>query len=281
MATPEFETIELEMEGHVAWLTLNRPERLNAMNDKLLSELMLALDYLESVDHRVVVLRGAGRAFCSGYDISADGEEIGYASARNPIQDRDRLVGNIEKFTRIWRHPQPVIAAIHGYCIGGGAQMASFADVTIVTDDAVIMSSPSLLIGGGYLSPLWVHLVGPKRAKLVSYDAGHRISGVTAAAWGWAAESVPADGFEEHVRALAKSIARTPANILRMKKEALNRVTEFEGLLTYARLGAETDALLHQTAEVQEVQRWIRESGLTAAIKRFNEDGVPDLSARP
>lgn len=278
---PEFSTILLKREGHVAWITLNRPERLNAMNDLMLDELMLALDYLETTDHRVVVLSGAGRAFCAGYDISAEGEEIGYADARNPVQDRDRLLGNIEKFTRIWRHPQPVIAAIHGYCIGGGAQMASFADITVVTEDAIIMSSPSLLIGGGYLSPLWVHLVGPKRAKLVSFDAGHRISGTRAADWGWASYAVAADGFAEHVRSLANSIARTPGNILRMKKEALNRVTEFEGLLTYARLGAETDALLHQTAEVREVQGWIREDGLKAAIARFNAEGVPDLSGAP
>lgn len=277
--TLDFGTILLEREGHVAWITLNRPERLNAMNDQLLDELEQALDHLSGTDNRVVVIRGAGRAFCAGYDISPEAEEIGYATERDPVQDRDRLLGNIEKFTRIWRHPQPVIAAIHGYCIGGGAQMASFADITIVTDDAVIMSSPSLLIGGGYLSPLWVHLVGPKRAKLVSFDAGHRISGTKAAEWGWAAEAVPADGFDEHIRQLAHSIARTPGNILRMKKEALNRVTEMEGLLTYARLGAETDALLHQTAEVREVQRWIREDGLKAAITRFNADGVPDLSS--
>jgi enoyl-CoA hydratase len=139
------------------------------------------------------------------------------------------------------------------------------------------MSSPSLLIGGGYLSPLWVHLTGPKRAKLVSFDAGHRISGKTAAEWGWATHSVPEGEFESHVKELAHSIARTPGNVLRMKKEALNRATELQGLLTYARMGAETDALLHQSAEVKEVQSWIRDMGLKAAIKRFQEEGAPDL----
>lgn len=276
-ADPAFTELLFEVRDHVAWVTLNRPHRLNALSDKLLEELGLVLDRLGRVKHRVVVIRGAGRAFCSGYDISPEGMEIGYAAARTPVEDRDRLAANIELYTRIWRHPQPVVAAVHGYCIGGGSQLASLCDITVVAEDATIMASPSLLIGGGYLSPLWVHLVGPKRAKLMSFDAGHRIDGKTAVEWGWATHAVPADEFDQHIRELAASIARTPGNVLRMKKEALNRATELQGLLTYARMGAETDALLHQSAEVKEVQSWIRETGLKAAIARFNAEGAPDL----
>lgn len=277
--TKTFETLLLEHDDRIAWLTLNRPHRLNALSDQLLSEFAQAFDYLETLaDVRVVVIKGAGRAFCAGYDLSPDEGEIAYAGARNPVEERDRLLGNIELFTRIWRHPVPVIAAIHGYAVGGGAQLATFADITVVTDDAVIMASPTLLIGGGYLSPLWSHLVGPKRAKLVSYDAGHRITGKVAAEWGWASQSVTADKFEAHVEALAKSIARTPANVLKMKKEAINRITELQGFLTYARMGAETDALLHQSPEIREVQSWIRDTGLRGAIDRFSAEGVPDQS---
>lgn len=273
----EYETILLDKDGPVAWLTLNRPERLNAMNDTLLAEIDSALQHLATTDNRVVVIRGAGRAFSAGYDLSAESEEIGYATSRGPVHDRDRLLSNIETWTRIWRHPQPVIASVHGYCIGGGAQLASMADITFVADDAVIMASPAIPIGGGYLSPLWVHLVGPKRAKLMSFDAGRRIDGRTASEWGWAAESVPAEALEQHVRDTAYSIARTPGNLLRIKKEAINRVTELEGLLTYARIGAETDALLHRTPEVLQAQSWIRELGLKGAIQRFNESGLPDI----
>lgn len=273
----EYENLIIHIEDHVATLTLNRPNNLNALSDGLLEELGRALDLLAKTRHRVVVIRGAGRAFCAGYDISPEGFEIGYAAERTPVEDRDRLASNIELFTRIWRHPQPVVAAVHGYCIGGGSQLASFCDITVVADNAVIMSSPSLLIGGGYLSPMWVHLVGPKRAKLVSFDAGHRISGDTAVEWGWATHAVPEDEFNQHIDDLGRSIARTPGNVLRMKKEALNRVTELQGLLTYARMGAETDALLHQSQEVKEVQGWIRDMGLKAAIARFNEEGAPEF----
>jgi enoyl-CoA hydratase len=277
VSVPEFETLLLEHEGPVAWLTLNRPEKLNAMNDLLLEELEGALDYLETAKNSVVVLQGAGRAFCAGYDLSSDSEEIGYASVRTPIEDRDRLLANIEVFTRIWRHPQPVIAAVHGYCVGGGTQLASLSDITIVSEDAMIMASPALLLGGGYLSPLWVHLVGPNRAKFMSFDTGRPISGKIAADWGWAVEAVPFPDFHKHVSDLAHSIARTPANVLRIKKESINRAAESQGLLTYARMGAETDALLHQTAEVQEVQRWIRDFGLKEAISMFKAGALSDF----
>lgn len=277
MTVHAYECIELEHDGPVAWLTLDRPHRLNAMDDRLLAELDHAFDALHGTSNRVVVVRGAGRAFCAGYDLAADSEEIGYATSRGPVHDRDRLLSNIELWTRIWRHEQPVIAAVHGYCIGGGAQLASMCDITVVAEDAQIQSSPSLPIGGGYLSPLWVHLVGPKRAKLMSFDAGRTISGAKAAAWGWAAEAVPAAELEEYVRDLAYSIARTPGNLLRLKKEAINRVVEMEGLITYARTGAETDALLHLTPEVLEVQTWIKELGLKGAIRKFREGGLPDI----
>jgi len=272
-----YECLLVDDEGPVTWITLNRPHRLNAMNDQLLRELDDALRVLQGTTNRVVVIRGEGRAFCSGYDLSADSEEIGYAASRGPVHDRDRLLANIELWTRIWRHEQPIIAAVHGYCIGGGAQLASMVDITVVADDALIQSSPSLPIGGGYLSPLWVHLVGPKRAKLMSFDAGRTISGTKAALWGWAAEAVPAEELQHYVRDLAFSIARTPGNLLRLKKEAINRVTELEGLITYARTGAETDALLHLTPEVLEIQAWIRELGLKGAIQRFREGGLPDI----
>ncbi|MEV5302677.1 MULTISPECIES: enoyl-CoA hydratase-related protein [Amycolatopsis methanolica group] len=264
------ECLLVERDGPVTWLTLNRPDRLNALSDELLKSLGDALEESTSTDAAVVVIRGSGRSFCAGYDIAPDSAEVGYAAERTPVQDRDRLLDNIELFTRIWRHPQPVIAQVHGHCVAGGAQLASLCDITIVAEDAKIMTSPALPLGGGYLSPLWVHRVGPQRAKLMSFDAGRKISGKVAAEWGWAAEAVPADDLESYVRRTAHSLARTPAPLLRLKKEAVNRTIELQGLLTYARTGAETDALLHQTPEVKYFQESIKELGLKGAIAAFN-----------
>lgn len=274
MALPTYSAIVLELEGHVAEITLNRPERLNALNDKLLDELDAAFDYLAGVEHRAVVIKGAGRAFSAGYDAGSDSKEIGYADERSAVEDRDRQLRNIEIFTKIWRHPLPVITQVHGYCMAGGTQLCIFSDITIVAEDAVIAASPALPIGGGFISPIWATLVGPKRAKLMSFDAGHRIDGRTAAQWGWATEAVPSDRLEDHVRDLAISISRTPASILKLKKEAVNRVAELQGLLTISRIGAETDALLHLTPEIQKLQASIKERGLKGAITHFNEAGL-------
>lgn len=272
MPSHEYTTLSVEVSGHIATITLQRADKLNALNDALLTELSIAFDTLAGVDHRVVVIKAAGRAFSAGYDAGSDSAEIGYAAERSPVEDRDRQLASIDVFTKLWRHPVPVITQVHGYCMAGATQLCIFSDITIAAEDAVIAASPSLPIGGGFISPLWSFLVGPKRAKLMSFDAGHRIDGKTAAEWGWATEAVPAALLDEHVATLAASIARTPASILKLKKEAVNRTQEMQGFFTVARMGAETDALLHLTPEIQEFQKSIQENGLKRAIAKFNED---------
>ena len=274
MTVPDFQAITLVQEESIVYITLNRPKKLNAINDQLLNELESAFDYLADVDHRVVVIKGAGTAFSAGYDLGTESKELGYAGERGAIEDRDRQMHNVDVYMKLWRHPVPVIAQIHGYCLGGSTQLCVFADITVVADDAIISASPALPIGGGFISPLWATLVGPKRAKLLSYDSGHRISGKTASEWGWATESVPADQLDQHVRDMAYSIARTPASILKLKKEAVNRVVEMQGLVTIARMGTETDALLHLTPEVQVLLHSIRDLGLKGAIASFDAGGL-------
>lgn len=274
--TPTFTTIILEEKSNVAWITLNRPDRLNALNDQMLSELGKAFDFLAGSSARVIVIRGAGRAFSAGYDVAANSQEVGYAHERSPVEDRDRQLSNIDLFMKMWRHPVPVITSVHGFCMAGATQLCVFSDITIVAEDAVIAASPAIPIGGGFISPLWATVVGPKRAKLMSFDAGHRINGITAAQWGWATEAVPAVDLDEHVNQLANSIARTPIALLKLKKEAINRVAELQGLETIARMGAETDALLHLTPEVQAFQKSIKALGLKGAIAHFNETSNND-----
>lgn len=272
-ALPEYQTLILERDDIVTWLTLNRPQRLNAMNWTLLNELSQALAVLgEDEQTRVVVIRGAGRAFSTGYDIERDESEI--SGERDIVEDYDVLVGHINRFLEIWDHPKPVIACVHGYCLAGATQLAVFCDLTVVAEDAVI-GLPAVPIGGGYITPLWVPLVGPKRAKQMSFVAGSRISGSTASEWGWANYAVPADKLEEDVRALARSIARIPAPILRMKKMAINRTADMMGFRNIVPMGAETDAVLHYSGAVKQLTDDIRELGLKGAIAKFNGETVP------
>jgi enoyl-CoA hydratase/carnithine racemase len=267
-----YENIRVEREDQLTWLVLNRPHRLNAMNVALLDELSDALDRLaEDEQTRVIILRGEGRAFSTGYDIERDESEVGLE--RDITYDHTRLERNIARFMKIWDHPKPVVAAVHGYCLAGATQLCVFTDITVVAEDAKI-GLPSIPIGGGYITPLWTPLVGPKRAKQMSFVAGSQISGTTASEWGWANYAVPADELIDNVRALGAEISRIPSEILRMKKLAVNRVAEVQGFRTIAPMGAETDALLHYSAAVERLTASIRELGLKSAIQKFKTEGA-------
>ena len=259
--------LEVRREGRVAWISFNRPDRLNAFSDGLLAELDRALEEERRSDSRVLVLRGNGRAFSAGFDISGETTEI--AAGVDSVETRDRQASHAERWLRIWDHPKPVIAAVHGYCIAGATQMCCFCDLTVVAEDAVIAASPALPLGGGFISPMWSYMVGPKRAKQMSFVAGERISGTTAAEWGWANYAVPAERLDEEVADLAARIARTPANLLRIKKLSNNRALEMQGFRTMATLGADANAVAHESGAVKGFQDSIRAHGLKGAIERF------------
>jgi len=268
---PAYDNILLERDGPLTWITLNRPDKLNAMSKALLAELSAALSALTGDDGtRVLAIRGAGRAFSAGYDIERTEE----AHEVDIVDDYLTHAGYLERFLEIWDHPKPVIASVHGYCLAGATQLCTFCDLTVVAEDAVI-GWPSLPLGGGYISPLWVPLVGPKRAKQMSFVPGSRISGKTASDWGWANYAVPAPDLEANVRALALNIARIPAATLRMKKMAINRVADVMGFRNIVPMGAETDALLHYSAAVKELAAMIQEHGLKKAIGIFSADAKP------
>lgn len=258
----------VERSGPVTWLTLNRPHRLNALNDDLLGRLSAALEEERRSDSSVIVLRGAGRAFSAGHDLSSDSEEV--VMPGDAVADRERQASYIELFLKLWDHPKPVIAAVHGYCIAGAAQLATFADVVIVGDDAKISASPLLPLGGGFISPLWAFSVGASRAKLMSFIPGRQITGTQAAEWGWAAESVPAEDLHERVAQVAAAMARTPSSILRMKKIAINRTLELQGLRMTALMGTETDVVVHNTAEVLAIKAAIERDGFKEVRRRFD-----------
>ncbi len=266
---PEFENILLERDEALTWITLNRPDRLNAMNPQMLDELEAGLEALRTDDDtRVVAIRGAGRAFSAGYDVE---RKPGPHVEPDIVDDYERLHGQIARFLKLWDFPKPIIAAVHGYCLAGATQLCVSCDITVVADDAVI-GLPEIPMGGGYITPMWVPLVGVKRAKQMSFMAGSRISGVEASQWGWANYSVPADELEANVASMAHIIARTPAKVLQMKKVALNRVADVMGFRTTALMGAETDALLHFSEPVQEMRASIREHGLKEAIAQFKAE---------
>jgi len=263
----------VERDGALTFLTLNRPHRLNALNQPMLDQLRAALVEEERSDSRVIVIRGAGRAFSAGHDLSSDSQEV--VEPGDSVADRDRQASYIDLFFCIWDHPKPVIAAVHGYCMAGATQLVTFCDFTVVAADAVITASPVLPLGGGFISPLLAYKVGVNKARLLSFVPGYRMSGVEAAEWGWATTAVPADRLDAYVRWLASSVAMTPAGVLRMKKVAINRVLELQGFRTVAYVGAETDVVVHDTDDVSRIKSFIQTHGLKAAIAEFGVPAAP------
>jgi len=258
----------VEHDGHITWLTLNRPDQLNAITGQMLARLGEELERERRSDSRVIVLRGAGRAFSAGHDLSSDSIEV--TEPGDAVDDRDRQAEYIDLFMKIWEHPKPVIASIHGYCMAGATQMVTFSDLVITAEDAQIAASPVLPIGGGFISPLLGYYVGANRAKLLSFIPGYRMTGRQAMDWGWAVESVPAADLHERTAELALAVAKTPSSVIRMKKIAINRTLELQGYRLTAYMGAETDVVVHHSDEVETVKSAIEEHGFKETLRMFN-----------
>jgi enoyl-CoA hydratase len=272
-----YETIRLEHEQALSWIVFDRAEQANALSPQLLDEFSDALEQLKTDGAPVIAIRGAGRGFCAGMDLGSYSAGDG---PPDPMADRARLHRNVERWLAIWDHPKPVIAAVHGFCIGVGAQLCVFADITIVTDDARI-GEPKVPIGGGYVAPTWVSLVGHKRAKEFAFVPGNSIDGRTAVEWGWANHSVPPDGLLDAVRSLAERIALTPPDVLRLKKLSINRAAEAGGFRQALSGIAEIDAMLHVAPDVLAVRRSIAERGLKSVLDDYRVPPTTPLVAPP
>jgi enoyl-CoA hydratase/carnithine racemase len=263
-ALPDYRDIRVEHAGPISWIVLNRPDKANALSDAMLDEFSDALARLAGVGGPILGIRGEGKGFCAGYDV----DQVGTPKAADPVADRERLARNVSRYLAIWDHPKPVIAAVHGYCIAGATQLCVFCDLTIVAEDARI-GEPALPLGGGYIAPLWVPLVGPKRAKELAFLPGNAIDGATAVEWGWANHAVPADQVVTTVEEMAAQMARIPADVLRIKKLSINRTMDAMGVRTAASQVSEMDALLHLSPSVLQLRERIGEVGLKAAIAEF------------
>ena len=202
-----------ERQGPVALVTLNRPEKLNAINAELQDELLAALDQAaaDAAVH-VAVVRGAGRAFCAGYDVTGSND-----FTSDSASDRAWLERVLRGWLRIWDLPIPVIAQVHGHCLAGGTQLAAICDVGFVADTAVI-GTPQLPLGAGYVAAFWAWFVGPKKAKEIFLPTGTTITAQDVTAMGLFNRVVPADRLADEVPDYAVQVARTPRDVLGLQK---------------------------------------------------------------
>ncbi|PRA00223.1 crotonase [Arthrobacter sp. MYb224] len=257
--------VERDVEKKTAILSLNRPEKINAFNNALLEGLMSALSELADDDEiSVVILRGSGKNFSAGYDVVS-----GYGS-KTAYEDWRNLQEKIDLWERVYRFPKPLIAAIEGHCLGGATMLVSCSDLVIASETANI-GWPSIPLGGGLLSPVSLWHIGMRKAKELSFIAGNSMSGIEAAELGWANKAVPEGTTLESAKTMAGRVAKTPLDLLYLKKQALNKVYDRQGFVESLRAGAEWDAISHTADSIGEVKALMKDKGLKGAIKHFSQ----------
>jgi enoyl-CoA hydratase len=240
-----------ETADRVATLTLNRPERLNAITQELVDDLRAALQRAWDDDGiRAIRLRGAGRAFCAGYDIGwgAEAMEAGEGERPwDPIADYRMMSRFVDAYMQLWRSPKPVIAQVHGYCVGGGTDFALCSDLIVCAEDSRI-GYPPARVWGSPTSMMWTYRLGLERSKRLLLT-GDALDGVRAVDWGLASEAYPESELDDGALALAHRVAQLPANQLQMMKLLVNNVIEQMGLSSTQLVGTLLDGAARHTPE--------------------------------
>jgi enoyl-CoA hydratase len=255
----------------VATLTLNRPARLNAITAELAEDLRAALAAANADDQvRVVRLRGAGRAFCAGYDIGwGSASMVGAEGDRpwDPMADLRTMNAFVQDtYMALWRSPKPVVCQVHGFCVGGGTDFALCSDLIVCAEDCRI-GYPPARVWGSPTTAMWTYRLGLERSKRLLLT-GDALDGATAAAWGLASEAVPADELDAAGLALARRVARLPANQLHMMKLLVNQVVEQMGLATTQLIGTLLDGAARHTPEGVDFTRQAMEDVRGAVARR-------------
>jgi len=268
-----FQTLLYATAGAIATITLNRPEHLNTIVPPMPEEFESAINLaVRDPAIKVIVLRGAGRSFCAGYDFGEDfhlwdpyittggawdsGKDFAWSTAQS--------LGPTQKFMSMWRAPKPVIAQVHGWCVGGGSDTALCADLVIASEDAQI-GTPYSRMWGCYLSGMWLYRLGLTKAKEYSLT-GKPLSGREAADIGLINRAVPFAQLEETVRETAEQLASIPLSQLAAMKLIVNQAYENMGLHSTQMLGPILDGLMRNTPDAKDFIRRAEQEGVRASI---------------
>ncbi len=283
----DFETLLYDVDAPIATLTLNRPKQLNTIVPPMPDEFEQAVKQATQDDSvKVIIVRGAGRAFCGGYDfgggfshwddhITTDGK---WDPGKDFAWSTDRLTAPTQRFMAIWHTHKPVIVQVHGWCVGGASDMALCGDLVIASDDARI-GTPYSRMWGAYLSGMWLYRLGLTKAKEYALT-GKALSGRKAADIGLINEAVPFERLEDTVRERALQLASIPASQLAAMKLVVNHAYENMGVSSTQVLGPILDGLMRNTPDAIEFIERAEAEGVRAVIE--DRDGVfGDYSQAP
>ena len=262
--TGRFQTIAVEKIGAVARLTLNRPERANALNAAMLAEIATALDEIENdADVRALIVRGAGAAFSSGFDLKEQMERRpSGVKAWRAILRKD-----FDTIMRFWHFPRPTIATVRGPCLAGACELALACDMTIAADDA-FFGEPELKFGAGIVAMILPWVVGPKIAKEIILLGEDRVPAARAHAIGMVNRIVAADELDRTGLAVANHIAAIDPNLVKDTKRAINRAFEVRNMLDALKEALAIDLAIEGAGSPDKIQfmEIARRDGLKAAL---------------
>ena len=268
-----------EKDGRIGRITLNRPEKLNAIDDDVPGQLQDAVLEAEGdSDIHVIVLSGKGKGFCGGYDLGTYAENQGennvYQGEKwDPLIDYKFMWDNTQKFMSLWRCPKPVICKIHGFALGGGSDIALCSDMIFMEEEAKI-GYMSTRVWGCPSTAMWVYRIGAERAKRVLFT-GDQISGTEAASMGLVLKAMPKNILDDEVEAMAQRLTSVPINQLAMQKMVINQAVEATGLSGTQQLATLLDGISRHTPEGHNFKKRVEEKGWKQAVKE-RDDGTFD-----
>lgn len=280
---PDFRFIDYAVADRIATITLNRPERLNAICRGLPSELAAAVGLAnEDPEVHVVVVTGAGRAFCAGYDLVQNAERPTASSSGpavdtagrpwDPMVDFHMMYGNTQDFMSLWRCYKPTIAKVRGFAVAGGSDIALCCDLVVMAEDAQI-GYPPARVWGCPTTAMWVYRIGAERAKRMLFT-GDLIRGSEAAAMGLVLEAVPEPELDARVDALARRMTGVPRNQLMMHKLMVNQAFENMGMASTQMLATLFDGITRHSPEGVWFKKRAEEVGFKEAV-RERDSGDP------
>ncbi len=269
-----FTTIESARQGQIALIGLNRPDKLNAINATMIDEINAALDQIEADESVLaIVVHGHGRAFSAGFDLQA-----GVAAKRETEADWQAAIdADLELIMRFWHSPKPTVAALHGYVLAGGFEIALACDMS-VCDSTALFGEPEVRFGSSIVALLLPWYVNPKRAKRMLLSGQDRMTADEALRFGIVNEVVAEGEALSAGIALATEVSLMDPDSVRMTKQAINQSYEIMGLSQALRMGADTSVKIEtlETDLRRQFNQVLREQGMKAALAwreaRLNQD---------
>lgn len=273
-----FTTLDYQTDNRIATITLNRPDRLNAINDDMPSEIAAAVRKAERDDDvHVIIVQGAGKGFCGGYDLKEYAERTGDINGSqdmpwDPTIDFNFMWQNTKDFMSLWRSTKPTIAKVHGAAAAGGSDIALCCDFLVMAEDARI-GYPPARVWGIPTPSMWVYRLGPQQAKHMMMT-GRLINGKEAVEMGLALKAVPEDKLNDTALELAHQMSGVPRNQLMMTKMVVNQAYENMGLQSTQMMATFFDGVSRHSPEGIWFRQRAQEVGFKQAVEE-RDSGKP------